>query len=147
MWQADEPLPREPVRTPKERPTDVQGSLKGLEISIQRVIKCFALKQDSLKMSFFLRKKTTIEDVARFLRVETSPGWCGMQSHKTCSPAKAFLERQKELLFNTFKAFEAIFLLETEKPLLQTLIFGCGFIALTAFSGLVPQPVCHISPL
>ena len=51
----------------------------------------------------------------------------------------------KELFLKVFKAFEAIFLLETEKPVLQSLIFGCGFIALTAFSGLAPQHDRHRS--
>ena len=43
-----------------------------------------------------------------------------------------------EQTIEAFPSGQAILLLETEQPLLQSLIFGSAFIALTAFSGLVP---------
>jgi len=43
----------------------------------------------------------------------------------------------QDLLSGETFSRKAILLLETEQPLLQSLIFGCGFIALTAFSGIV----------
>lgn len=45
--------------------------------------------------------------------------------------------RAQDLLSGETFSRKAIFLLETEQPLLQSLIFGSAFIALTAFSGLV----------